>query len=85
LEFDLIAQNKSDSSTCLANCEKDNRSNLHKRTIVRNVGLSRPRSIKLIVVRSNPVSNANCSWESPIFFRLDRKISPKALSGPERG
>ena len=85
MECDLTCQNNSDSSICFANCEKDSRNNLHKRTIVLNVGLSKPRSIKLMVVRSNPVSNANCSWESPIFFRLDRKISPKALSGPERG
>jgi hypothetical protein len=78
-------QNNSDSSICFANCERDSLVNLHKRTIVLNVGLSRPRSIKLMVVRSNPVSKASCSWESPIFFRLDRKTSPKALSGPERG
>jgi hypothetical protein len=81
----LTNQNSSDSSICFANCEKDSRNNLHKRTIVLNVGLSKPRSIKLMVVRSNPVSNASCSWERPIFFRLDRKISPNALSGPERG
>ena len=85
VECELTYRNSSDSSIRFANCAKDRRNNLHKRTIVLNVGLSKPRSIKLMVVRSNPVSNANCSWESPIFFRVDRKISPKALSGPERG
>jgi hypothetical protein len=78
-------QKYSDSSICLANCERDSFSNLHNRTIVLKVGLSSPRSIKLMVVRSNPVSKASCSCESPIFFRLARRIFPKALSGPERG
>lgn len=78
-------QKSSDSSICLASCERESFSNLHNRTIVLRVGLSRPRSIKLMVVRSNPASKASFSWESPIFFRLDRKIFPKAFSGPERG
>ena len=78
-------QKNSDSSICFANCESESFNNRHNRTIVLRVGLNRPRSIKLIVVRSNPASKANCSWESPIFFRLDRKIFPKAFSGPERG
>lgn len=81
----LKDQNRSESSICFANCESDSLTTLLKRTIVLNVGLSNPRSIKLMVVRSNPASKANCSWENPILFRLARRISPKALSGPERG
>jgi hypothetical protein len=81
----MAVQKNGDSSISVASCEREDRRSLQRRTIVRNVGLSKPRSIKLIEVRSNPVSNANFSWESPIFFRLLRKISPKALSGPERG
>jgi hypothetical protein len=78
-------QKNSDSSICFVNCERESFSNLHNRTIVLKVGLNRPRSIKLMVVRSNPASKASCSCESPIFFRLNRRTFPKALSGPERG
>jgi hypothetical protein len=81
----MYIQKNSDSSIFLANCESESFNNLHNRAIVRRVGLSRPRSIKLIVVRSNPASNASCSCESPIPLRRVRRTFPKALSGPERG
>jgi hypothetical protein len=85
LAHQMNSQNNSDSSICRAICEKESRIELHRRTIVLNVGLSRPRSTKLIVVRSKPASKASFSCDNPIFFRLDRRISPKALSGPDRG
>ena len=81
----MNAQNSSDSSICFANCERGNRNSVHNRVIVLRVGLINPRSIKLMVVRSNLASKASLSWESPAFFRLVRKTSPNALSGPERG
>lgn len=58
---------------------------LDSRTSVLSVGLMRPRSSMLIVVRSRPVSNANSSWERPILFRISLSTTPKAFSAPKRG
>jgi hypothetical protein len=58
---------------------------LHKRTIVSNFGLTRPRSIRLTVVRSQSAFSLTSSCETLIFFLSLRKDSPNAFSGPARG
>ena len=58
---------------------------LHIFTIVPSLGLTRPRSIRLTVVRSQSASNPTLSWDTFTFFLIFRNAWPKAFSGPERG
>lgn len=54
-------------------------------TIVLRVGLMRPRSNMLTVVRSNPLSQASSSCDILFSFRTWRTTNPKAFSAPTRG
>lgn len=58
---------------------------LHIFTMVSNFELTKPRSIKLTVVRSQSASWLTLSCEIPLSFLIARKASPKAFSGPSKG
>jgi hypothetical protein len=54
-------------------------------TTVRTVGLRRPRSNRLMKVRSNPASKPKPSWENPCSLRVRCRACPNARSGPAGG
>ena len=58
---------------------------LHILTMVSSLALTRPRSIRLTVVRSHSAFSLTVSCETRFFFLNLRKASPNAFSGPERG
>ena len=54
-------------------------------TTTRMLGLLMPRSIRLMYVRSNPLSRANRSCEISLLSRISRSASPNAFSEPVWG
>jgi len=58
---------------------------LHILTMVSNFGLTRPRSIRLTVVRSQLAAELTSSCEIPFFVRICRKALPNAFLVPSEG
>jgi len=58
---------------------------LHILSMVSSFALTKPRSIKLTVVRSHSADSLTFPCEIPSFSRSARKAVPNAFSGPVRG